>query len=60
MVSRSPQSAIIAFIRMRLAVFRQTPKEVFKRKPGDRLLAGPHPVREEAEADWQFALLSVA
>jgi hypothetical protein len=52
--------AITAFVQMRLAAFRQNPGQVFKRKAGDRLLAGPYSVKEEAAADWEFALLSVA
>jgi hypothetical protein len=48
------------FIRMRIAAFRQTPEQVFRRDPGDRSLVGPYPARDEAALDWQFALLSVA
>jgi hypothetical protein len=60
MTQTSPPSAISTFVQMRLAAFGQTPEQVFKRKAGDRLLTGPYPVKEEAAADWQFALLSVA
>jgi pimeloyl-ACP methyl ester carboxylesterase len=60
MNEKSTVGAIAAFFRMRHVAFRQTPEQVFKRKAGDRLLTGPYPVEEEAVADWQFALLSVA
>ena len=50
----------IAWIRMRIAVFRQKPNQVFRRHPGDRSLVGPYPVAEEARKDWEFAVLSVA
>lgn len=45
---------------MRIEAFRQTKGQVFERHPGDRALVGPYPVKEEAQRDWQFALLSVA
>jgi hypothetical protein len=60
MVQIFSPSAITVFVQMRLAAFRQTPEQVFKRKAGDRLLSGPYPVKGEAIVDWQFALLSVA
>jgi hypothetical protein len=58
--SEAPFSVIRAFFRTRIAVFKQTHNQVFKRNPGDRMLVGPYPVEEEAAADWQFAMLSVA
>ena len=51
---------IIAFVRMRIAAARQTPSQVFQRKPGDRFLSGPLLAVDEARDEWQFALLSVA
>jgi hypothetical protein len=52
--------AVVAFVKMRIAVFRQTEKQVFRRRGGDRTLVGPYPVSDEAILAWQFALLSVA
>lgn len=60
MTQKSQSNAVIAFFQMRLAVFRQTDKQVFRRHAGDRTLVGPYPVSDEAIPDWQFALLSVA
>jgi hypothetical protein len=60
MTRNSPLITVADFIRMRIAVFRQKPDQVFRRNAGDRSLVGPYPAREEAVADWQFALLSVA
>jgi Lipase (class 3) len=45
---------------IRCSAYRQTADQVFVREPGERLLSGPHPVAEEAEKDWQFAMLSDA
>ena len=50
----------VSYVRMRIAVFRQKPNEVFRRNPGGRTLVGPYPVQADAVADWEFALLSVA
>ena len=60
MAQTSSGNLILDYLRMRVAVFRQTPDQVFKRQAGDRSLTGPYPVRDEAQLDWQFALLSVA
>jgi hypothetical protein len=60
MAQEASGSGIIAWLRVRVAVFRQTPAQVFERHAGDRSLVGPYPVREAAHRNWQFALLSVA
>jgi hypothetical protein len=60
MAQISSPNAITAFVQMRLAALEQTPEQVFERKPGDRMLSGPYLAKKEAEADWQFSLLSLA
>ena len=50
----------IAWLRMRIIAFRQTPDQVFRRNAGSRSLVGPYPVEDSARRDWQFAMLSVA
>lgn len=51
---------LITWLRMRVAAFRQTPDQIFRRNAGDRSLTGPYPVRDSAWRDWKYALLSVA
>jgi len=60
MAEGTPRGGVVAWICMRIAAFRQTAAQVFKRNTGDRALVGPCPVKQEARLDWQCALLSVA
>jgi hypothetical protein len=53
-------AGLMAWLRMRVAAFRQTPDQIFRRNAGDRSLTGPYPVQDSARRDWQYALLSVA
>jgi hypothetical protein len=60
MSERTAGRGLMGWLRMRVAVFNQTPDQIFRRNAGDRSLTGPYPVEESARRDWQYAMLSVA